>query len=172
MSNERSEVMLRSVYEGYLEERKNHFAKRWSTFTSFYKRIFDHDSEYIYLLNREKQFQEKVYDWVSGHISTNELELEDIKSCRMSIKFFVEELRGRNIFLIIFITLVTVSFTLSNLLSSSLTGLPNASLALANGFVAVLVLVERGNIGKHVGYCNQLDALFERWIDETTEMKT
>lgn len=157
---------LPSIYEGYIAERKTHLSNRWINIASYVKRAIGIKSEFILLLSTENKFQDKMYEWVSGHISVNELSVEEVKNTRISLRLFKEELTGRYWFLILFVILLSLSSGFYEYLDEYLGKEKDLSLFLVNGLFAILAVLERGNVISHIIYCNQLDLFLEKWIDQ------
>ena len=157
-------ITLESIYEGFLKERKKHLSDRWSKIYSYIKRTFGLKSEFLLLLSSEDAFHTKMFIWVSGHISSNELDVEQVKNTRISLKLFKEELMGRYGFLILFIILLSLSSGFYAQLGEILGVLSDPLIFIVNGTFALLAVIERGNVIKHITYCSQLDLLLEKWV--------
>lgn len=156
---------LESVYEGFLKERKKHLSDRWSKIRSYIKRTFGLKSEFLLLLSSEDCFHTEMFVWISGHISNNNLEVEQVKNTRISLKLFKEELMGRYWFLILFIILLSLSSGFYIQIGEILGALGDPLIIIINGVFAFLAVLERGNVIKHITYCHQLDLLLEKWVN-------
>ena len=157
---------LKSIYTGFSSERKTHVNKRWIKFSSFIKRTIGVDNEFQLLLKSESSFEEKMYNWVSGHIKNNELTTNDIKDIILSLNLYKEELKGRSIFLALFVSLIGISVAASKYLQTiSENTAPNIFIPIA--LISIIIIVfERGNVMNHILNSSQLELFLNKWLNE------